>query len=78
MDIEKYQRLEIQRLSSWLSRIQTDHAMANRVKFYARMALEGAPVEPKPVEPASGLEQSLVSFAEAVARRGTSNRRWND
>lgn len=72
------QAAEIRRLKSWLSRIATDHAMANRVKLYARMALEGAPIEPKPIEPPSGLEESLVSFAEAVARRRTNSRRWND
>lgn len=76
MDIEKMQSVEIRRLKSWLSRIQTDHAMANRVKLYARMALEGAPVESRPVEPASGLEQSLVSFAEAVERRSAAKARF--
>lgn len=69
---------EISRLKSWLSRIHADHAMANRVKLYALMALEGAPAEPRAIEAASGLEQSLVSFAEAVARRRTNSRRWND
>jgi hypothetical protein len=69
MDIEKHQRLEIQRLSAWLSRIHADHSMANRVKLYARLALEGAPLETRAIEPPSGLEESLVSFADAVARR---------
>lgn len=69
MDVEKMQSAEIARLKGWLSRIHEDNSMANRVKLYARLALEGAPLETPAIEPPCGLEQSLVSFGEVVARR---------
>lgn len=78
MDIEKHQRLEIQRLSGWIARIAADHSMPNRVKLYARLALDGAPLTTSPIEAPCGLEQSLVSFADVVARRNARPRRWHD
>lgn len=78
MDGEKMQAAEIARLKAWIARISADHSMPNRVKLYARLALEGAPLTTSPIEAPCGLEQSLVSFADVVARRNARTRRWHD